>query len=446
LSDRAALPSARRLAARYLGRCLEDQAIPEQILADPGFQALGDADRRLCHEILYGALRQRLLLDALLARLSRRPPRHLPGTVLQVLRTAAYQILFLERVPAYAAVSEAVADIKRTPHAAIAPYVNGVLRNLARQTDPRSLLEPGDGPEAWSVRYSHPAFLVERWLERHPAQEVRRWLERSNQPQPHFLTVRTGRIPVTEFLAACASRDIPVRQPYPCLPVVELATAIPAAEALIDAGLCFPQDLWSAAIAHLLPDGDYRSVADICAAPGGKSFGLADRFPLAKVFSLDHRPERVATMRSRAATLGYANLFSAAGDALSSPLPAEAFDLVLLDAPCSGTGTLQRNPDIRWKITPEDSLRLSRRQTQLLAAASRLVAPGGILAYVTCSAEPEENQAVAAAFLRQHQGLFQLEAPRPLFPDLLTPEGHFQSFPNATLGEGFFCAFFRRVR
>lgn len=444
MTDRSSSPTSRRLAARHLGLCLDGRAKPEHLLADPGFLALSEPDRRLCHELLYGTLRNRLLLDSILAKLSRRPPRHLPGTVLNILRIAAYQILFLQRVPGYAAVNEAVTEIKRSPHAAIAPYVNGVLRNMARLESPLALPGPESGPAEWSVRYSHPAFLVERWLERHPPEAVRLWLDRSNRPQPHFLTIRTGRQPVSEFLETCANRGIPVQQPFPGLPVVELAAAIPTAEALIEAGLCFPQDLWSAAIAHLLPGEAYRTVADVCAAPGGKSFGLADRFPGARVFALDSQPDRVATLKQRAAKLGLDNLFLAVGDALTSPLPAAAFDLVLLDAPCSGTGTLGRNPDLRWKLDPEDSLRFGHRQARLLQAAARLVAPGGDLGYVTCSAEPEENQAVAAGFLREQGDRFRPAAPRPIFPELLTPEGHFQSFPAATLGEGFFCAFFHR--
>lgn len=439
--------SPRRLAAEYLGRVLARRSCtPDQLTEDSGYCRLDDADRRLCFELLLGTLRHLALVDAALERLCRRPPRFQPPLVRNILRTALYQLFYLERVPDYAVVDEAVREIRRSPYRGMGGFANGVLRAAGRLGRPEAILDLDPGtPAGLALLTSHPQFLVERWLERHSRGTVEAWLRRANRPPAHYLVANTRRTDAAALAAAWTARGVAVRPAGPNWPVLAVDGPLRDVDGELDAGLCYPQDLWSFAISRLVPERPYLSVADLCAAPGGKSFALSLRFPDARLAALDSQPARLAVVARRAAALGLDRITVAVGDAADPPLPPAGFDLVLVDAPCSGTGTLQRNPDLRWKLKPENFVRLSRLQRRILAAAAGLVAPGGVLVYATCSAEPEENEAVVDEFLESQAGAF-----RPLPPaedalaPFLTPEGYFRTFPVATEGEGFFAAVLER--
>ena len=442
MPSRAPHPSPRRLAAEHLGRVLARRSCtPEGLADEPAYQNLDDADRRLCFELLLGTLRRLSLLDAVLETLCRRPPRFQPPLVRNLLRTALYQLFYLQRVPAYAAVDEAVREIRRTPYRGMGGFANGILRAAARLGAPEEALaiDPAT-PDGLARLTAHPSFLVERWLERYPRAEVVAWLERANQPPIHYLVVNTRRADPERLAAAWAARGIAARPAWPGLPVLAVDGSLRDLDDELAAGLCYPQDIWSFAVSRLVPDRPYRAIADLCAAPGGKSMALALRFPDARLTALDNHAGRLAVLRRRAATLGLDGIGVAVGDATAPPLSAAGFDLVLVDAPCSGTGTLQKNPDLRWKLGPEDILRLSRLQRRILAAAAGLVAPGGILVYATCSAEPEENEAVVDEFLERAAGAFRLLPPDAAGTQFITPDGYFRTFPSATEGEGFFAA------
>jgi 16S rRNA (cytosine967-C5)-methyltransferase len=439
--------TARSLAARFLEAVLRRGKTPELLGQEADFLALSPGDRGLCHELVLGALRHLALLDAVLGRFCRRPLRHLEPRLQQILRVATYQLLRLERVPGYAAVNEAVAEARAAGFARQAGFVNAVLRQVAAVGDPALFLklDPGSA-EGLATLHSHPPFLVERWLERFPAAAVRAWLERSGRSPVHFLTVNTRRISLEEFLAACWERGIEAVPARPGLPVAEVPGSLLPLEPLLAGGLAFPQDLWSHAVTALVPGAGYRRILDLCAAPGGKAFALALRFPEAELCALDVNPARLRIVAERAAGLGLDRIALVAGDAADPPLPAAGWDLVLVDAPCSGTGTLQRNPDLRWRLAPEEFLRQAHRQRRILAAAAERVAPGGRLVYSTCSAEPEENQAVVEGFLAGPAGAgFAVEPVDDRWADFRTPEGFFQTFPAAGRGEGFFAALLHRT-
>ncbi len=439
-------PNARSLAARFLDEIFRKGRIPEQLGQEDDFRALSPGDRALCHELVLGSLRHLSLLDAVLGRFCRRPIRHLDPRLQQVLRVAAYQLLRLERVPGYAAVNEAVAEARAGGFDRQAGFVNAVLRQVADIHDPAGFLQlDADSAGSLATLNSHPLFLVERWLEQHPAAAVRAWLERSGRPPAHFLTVNTRKTTLEEFLAACRERGAEAAPAGPGLPVAEVPGSLLPLEPLLSGGLAFPQDLWSHAVTALVPDAGYRRILDLCAAPGGKTFALALRFPAAELCAMDVSPVRLRIMAERAAVLGLDRIALLAGDAADPPLPAGGWDLVLVDAPCSGTGTLQRNPDLRWRLVPEEFLRQAHRQRRILAAAAERVAPGGRLVYSTCSAEPEENQAVVEGFLAGPTGSgFAVEPVDDRWADFRTPEGYFQTFPRADRGEGFFAALLKR--
>jgi 16S rRNA (cytosine967-C5)-methyltransferase len=437
---------ARALAARFLDEIMRRARTPEQLGLEADFLALSPADRNLAHELVLGTLRHLSLLDAVLGRFCRRPLRHLDPRLQQILRVGAYQLLRLSRVPGYAAVNEAVDEARAAGFARQAGFVNAVLRKVGRIPPGEEFLPPeSDSAETLAVRYSHPLFLVERWLERFPAAAVRAWLARSNEPPDHFLTVNTRRTSPDRFVAACRERGVEAAPAGHDLPSVVVKGPLQPLEPLLADGLGFPQDIGSQAVTALVPAGGYRRILDLCAAPGGKSFALALRFPESAVLAMDVSPARLRIMAQRAIPLGLDRIRLLAGDTVAPPLQPECGDLVLVDAPCSGTGTLQRNPDLRWRLTPEEILRQSRRQRGILAAAAERVIPGGRLVYSTCSAEEEENQAVVHAFLAGPAGAgFVIEPVDDRWAEFRTPEGFFQTFPRARQGEGFFAALLHR--
>lgn len=435
--------TARGAAAAALETILEGTHAPEVLASLPS--CLSEADRRLVHEIVLGTLRHLTLLDAVVALFCRRPTRHLPLRLQAILRTTAYQILFLRRVPAYAAVSEAVHETRRAGFARQAGFVNAVLRKVAGVEDPVTMVGAStQGVEDLARRYSHPISLVDRWTERHDPSLVESWMARSNEAPVHYLAVHTGRITVESLRERAAELGVVLSEPYPGLPLLACEGSVQPLEPLMSAGLAFHQDLGSHLVVSCLPEEVSGPVLDACAAPGGKSFALALRFPGMDLMAMDRYSGRLATMQSRAHLLEMeARIRFLVGDAASPPFPDESFGLVLVDAPCSGTGTLQKNPDIRWRFREADILRMARGQGSILRGAATLVRPGGVLAYATCSAEAEENELVVGAFLASHPQ-FRREPARVPDPALQTEEGYLRTFPVARRGEGLFCAVLRR--
>lgn len=457
MTPETAAPSARETAAGLLERALEGHAPFGFEEMDLPLDALGPADRRLAHEIVLGTLRRLPALDAALAPFLRQPPKRMDPLTRALLRTAAYQIRFLDRVPNYAVVSESVKIARRRLGPRAAGFVNAVLRKVATAAPVV--------PAGFAGAHCHPEWLVERWLRHWPEAELSRWMAESNRTPPVHVTIWTPRIPVAAFLDRVRAEGGEPSELFPApttagpdagggLPVVEIAAgpdrspgrgAPDIARALAAEGLCFLQDAGAALSAFAVPDRPYRRILDLCAAPGGKAFVLALRFPGARVLAADRSTVRLKTLEARRALLGADNVRPAAADAVKTPFRAGTFDLVLADVPCSGTGTLRRNPDLRWKLTPERIVRLPRLQAEILDAAASLTAPGGVLAYVTCSVEPEENEDVVARFLESRIGRFRPLHPGERFREWTSPAGHLRTFPSATAGEGFFCALFEHT-
>jgi len=380
---------------------------------------LGDArDRALLSEIVTGTLRARGALDHQLARAAGRPLGKLDPEVLTALRMGLYQLLYLERVPASAVVNDAVALVRKAGKSSAAGFVNGILRRLARE---RATLPWPARPEAGdtaasradavaylSISGSHPAWLVERWLDRHGFDATEAWVRFNNTPAPLTLRVntsRTTREAVAGTLAALGIRTQPARWAPHGLIVEDDQPSMPAPT---EASPYFIQDEASQLVPELLQASGAARVLDACAAPGGKTVAIAGGLgPGGMVVAADVRPRRVALV---AATLRAAGVpprvvhMAAEGD---WPFRAP-FTHVLVDAPCSGLGTLRRDPDIRWRRHPDDLARFAAVQDRLLIQAARAVMPGGRIVYSTCSSEPEENDAVVDRFLLSHPGFRRL--------------------------------------
>lgn len=356
-----------------------------------------------------------------------------------VLRLGAYQLLYMGSVPPYAAVSQAVDAVRRVGAKRAAGLVNAVLRRVAEAGDDPSLFpDPARDPAGFlSTWGSHPRWLVERWLARWPFAAVRRLVEADNAVPP--LTV----VPLDEDLhgavAAFEAAGAGARIAGPGSGALEV-TGLDPLEAFAVVP-CFVQDpgaAWVGAFAAVAPGA---RVADLCAAPGGKALYLARRAGL--VVAADPSAARCRLLRDNRSRTGLPlHVVRARAEAP----PVTAMDLVLVDAPCTGTGTLRRHPDARWRLTPDEPARLAAVQARLLHGAAAAVAPGGVLVYSTCTLEPEENDGVVQAFVRDHPDFTPEPPPRDRFDGPLEAGGTLRVLPQETGTDGAFAVRLRRRR
>jgi 16S rRNA (cytosine967-C5)-methyltransferase len=372
-------------------------------------------DRALLHDLVTGTLRWQGRLDWRLAALVSTPWARLDAEVRVALRLGAYQLDHLDRLPDHAVVADAVSLVKTARKHSAAGLVNAVLRRIARgEGRPLPELTPelsGDAlVHALAVVHAHPPWLVRRWLEREPRDVVEAWLAANLAPPPITLRVNPliggDRDEVARRLASAGVVATPsTRTP---LGLVVERGLVATAPSILDGG-CRLQDEGSQLAALLAPVLPGQRVLDVCAAPGGKTLAyVAAAGPTGRVVALDVRPRRLVTL-AETLRLGGARSASIVQIGARHPLPvAPVFDVVAVDAPCSGLGTLGRDPDIKWRRTPEDLVDLQRVQIDLLRRAAGAVAPGGALVYTTCSTEPEEGTDVVAALLADTPG-FALE-------------------------------------
>jgi 16S rRNA (cytosine967-C5)-methyltransferase len=373
---------------------------------------LSPADRDLLREIVYGVLRHRAPLDAELASVSRAPLERLERNLREILEVALYQVRRLDRVPAYAAVDEAVRHARASGGERAARLVNAVLRKLASRPAPRA----GGGTSAADLarETSHPEFLVRRWVDRFGRDATCRILDADNAPSATDLLVNPRRTDRDGLRRALAAEGV-ATEPSDLSPLaLTVVAGNPLGSPLLGAGHFTVQDVGAQALALLLPPGDL--LVDLAAAPGGKTFAALALGRARRAISLDRSFGRLLRFADNARRLGMVEAFTVAGDFLSPPLPDSRFDRVILDAPCSGTGTLRKNPEIRYRVRAADIDRIARTQVEALSAAARLLAPGGYLLYSTCSLEEEENERVVEAVLAKRSELSSapIEAPETL--------------------------------
>jgi len=382
--------------------------------------ALGDlteADRRLAHELAAGVLRARTTLDLAIARHVTADWRRVGEDVRDLLRLGAYQLLELDRVPAHAAVATAVDLAKREHGARSAGFVNAVLRRIARErhagTAPPDAGTPERGDERTAPelarRSSHPEWLVARWVDAFGAERTASLLAGNNRrPNVHLQPARWDLDRLARELAAAG---IP-SEPAPGGAGLSVrGVRVERLPGFRDGGFVVQDAAQALGLAHAaIPDG--AVVWDACAAPGGKTATLARR---CRVVASDVQRERLARLLDtvqRAAP----EVRVLCADATRPPFGADQFDVVLLDAPCTATGTLAKHPDARWRITPARLQHLQALQQALLDGVAGTVRPGGVLAYMTCSLEPEENTAQMERFLTRHPAFRREREDLLLFP------------------------------
>jgi 16S rRNA (cytosine967-C5)-methyltransferase len=365
---------------------------------------LAPRDRALVTELCLGTLRWQRLLDWHLERVSRRPLATLDGWVRALLRLSIYQLAFLDRVPAWAVVNEAVELAKgRRPRGA-ADLVNAVLRTAAAW--PRPWPDPaGDDPvDGLATRLSQPTWLIRRWVARYGAAEAEALARAMNQRPPLTVRVNTLRATAAAVTAALEQAGVTV---MPCRAApegLELSGAgDPRALEPLRAGWCAVQDEAAIMVGHAVSPEPGETVADVCAAPGTKTTHLAQLMGnRGRVLAADPHPGRLGLLAAQCARLG-AEIVTARRATVEELAAAAGpvCDRVLVDAPCSNLGVLRRNPDGKWRRREADLGPLADGQLAILEAAAGLVRPGGVLVYVTCSLEPEENEMVVAAFGRR---------------------------------------------
>jgi 16S rRNA (cytosine967-C5)-methyltransferase len=400
----------------------------------------------LVTELVDGSLRWQGRLDYLLGLLLEKPLVQLAAPIRLILRLGAYQLTILERIPPHAAVNESVALARRYGHEGVAKLVNAVLRRLQREVATLAFPDASTDPVAYlATAYSHPAWLVERWLPRFGFAETEALLQIDNTPPP--LTLRVNRRWITrDGLQMFLKMHGVDTEPTAISPwgLTVTSGGNPRELGEYREGLFSIQGEGSLVMVELLRPGRNRHGWDLAAGIGGKASYLAEWVDdSGQLLATDTSAERLSVLAREVERLELHSITAHQGDARTYPVEAESLDYALLDAPCSGTGALRRQADARWKKTPENLPALAALQGELLAAAARAVKPSGVLLYCTCSLEAEENEQVVEQFLAAHTD-WQLtpagEKHRTLPDDARDPQGYVRLLPQRHGTDGFFAA------
>ncbi len=451
---------ARRAAVQILLEVSAGRAHSDNLLHAPALANLSPADQHLTTTLVMGVLRWQIALDAQIRPLLTRPDQKLPEVVSIALRLGLFQLLHLSRIPPHAALSESVEICRAASHEYAGSMVNAVLRKLSAAPSKPPSLPLYESTASFAQRLSHPLWLVNRWVKHFGrAAALSICAADQNEPTPgNFflakpqsppLIPQTSASPDVSALEASPERSDPFDSSD-----AELAQPIPPdTMPVMDDGSRLVAELAAAA----LPPTPNRlpRVWDCCAAPGGKTLVLARRLPIADLLATDISPRRLALTKTR---LDQANLpnpiRTLATGAAALPTTEAPFDLILADVPCSGTGTLSRNPEIRLRLQPEDLLRQAARQREILTSALQHLAPGGRLVYSTCSLEPEECEQIISSIpglqpLSVPPFLEELRTAGILNPQLdlatLTRDGALRTLPGIHPCDGFYATILERT-
>lgn len=411
-------------------------------------QLADDRDRALAAEIVTGTVRWQRSVDHLVVHFARRPLQKIDRDVRIILELSLYQILHLDRVPAAAVVDDAVDLTRAARKSSASGFVNAVLRSTLRQrrTLPFPPRPDGRNPDEalayLGITWSHPDWLVARWLRRYGFEATEQWVRFDNDTPSLTLRANTLRTSRDALRRTLDDEDI-VTEPTRYAPDGLVVTSGNPLRQPHD-GLFVVQDEASQLVAALVDAQPGERVLDLCASPGGKSTAIAAHMrDTGIVTACDVRARRVALLRDTVRASGAHHVHVVHVPATGALPFQPAFDRILVDAPCSGLGTLRRDPDIKWRRREPELAALADDQVVLLDRASGLLKPGGRLVYATCSSEPEENEDVVDRFLRTH-AQFQLvdlrREPTAVPGALLDGRGTFRTLPFAHGLEAFFGA------
>jgi 16S rRNA (cytosine967-C5)-methyltransferase len=457
-----AVSIARKIAYDVLLRVEAQGAYASDVLHSELGAEVKPADAALATEITMGVLRWRRLLDSLLEPLLKKSHDRLDLPVAISLRMGLYQLRFLQRVPARAAVNESVELVKRARKASAAPLVNAVLRRADRDanTSPESLLPKNLSlADRLGIVHSHPTWMVERWLARFGEERTINLLEANNRA-PRLSVAIHDADRRDEIIEALRKSGLQVASGELLKSAIALSGGSPVRTTAFHSGAISIQDEASQAIPLLLGVCPGDCVLDLCAAPGGKTATLVRAAgQKGTVIAADLHAHRLAAMRSQFQRLKIGGVHFVELDATCELPFREAFQRILVDAPCSGTGTLSRHPEIRWRLRAEQLEEFHRLQVAILINAIALLAPGGRLVYSTCSLEPEENEDVVAEALQKSAPLgirritsdSAADALKPHLIPNVNPSGffdadsQFRTVPGQYATDGFFAAVLERA-
>ena len=427
----------RTLAASILGEVESGRRLD---VAWEGSGAFASPERAWIRNLVYGTVRLRGRIDHLLSQFAARPPAELDPPVRIALRMGAFQILQMDGVPDYAAVSESVDQVKGTRSRAAAGLVNAVLRRVARAPRDASLFP---APEADLEGYlttwgSHPEWLVRRWIRALGPEAAHALVEADNrEPGIYIRPVGLARSEAVQRLAAAGLSPVDSEDSDAAGRCIRLLSRTKPADALeLVPGVI--QDPAASLVVDYAAPQPGSVAADLCAAPGGKALGLSDT--AGGVVAADLSPRRLRRVVEGVSRLG-ARVWPVAADARQPPLRRAA--TVLLDVPCTGTATFRRHPDGRWRVTAADIGKLAAVQREILEGAAAVVPRGGLLVYATCTLEPEENWCQVESFLARHPG-FRIE-PGSARATFLDEKGCLRVLPHESGFDGAFAARLRRT-
>ncbi len=434
---------ARITALRVLESCRThgawaDAALKAQLSRD----GLNGPDAALCSRIVYGVLQNQMLLDFYLAAYCSQKPDHLQPPLLNILRMGAYQILYLDKIPDSAAVNESVELAKIMKRGQASGLVNAVLRKISKNKQGLPALPDRDEVTALSIRYSHPKWLVRRLLALLGREEAEAFLAADNATAPITVQVNPLRTTAQALLERLEAEGVSARM-HPWVPdCLELTgTGDLTALSAFREGDFLVQDSAARLVSSVADVRPGENVLDVCAAPGGKScsaaFAMKDR---GRIVACDLHENKLQRITESARRLGITCIETQAADGrVNQPEWRDAFDTVLVDAPCSGLGIIRKKPDTRYKRA-NDLFSLPVIQTEILDNAASYVRPGGVLVYSTCTILPEENEQVTDAFLAQHPD-FSME---PFSLPVGETDGRITLWPQRHGTDGFYICRMRR--
>ncbi len=405
-------------------------------------ESLDARDRRWTQELLYGMLRRRAWLDAALSERVRGGLARLDPDLTDILRLGVYQLLFMRSVPPYAAIAQSVELAKRRHGLGASKLVNAVLRRVDREREQPIPPESGrpDPIDALALEHSHPRWLVARWVARWGEEDTRRLLAANNEDAP--LIARPFGVVREQLEAMLESVGVHVED----APLVPDSLRLVGASALTELGafrqgLFFMQDPAATLVTRYAAIPAGASVGDLCAAPGGKTLELSRT--AGAVFAGDRSASRLERLLGNMRRLEVKNVFPLVADA-RQPAVAD-LDAVLVDVPCTGTGTFRRHPDARWRLKISDLAVMAALQRAIVRAAAASVKPGGLLVYSTCSLEPEENDAQVESFLAERTDFVLEPPPEDVVPATALDAGRLRVTPQRHGTDGAFAARLRRV-
>ena len=442
----ASTPNSRQLAFFalknvYQKKAYTDVALNRVIKSMGKSTEISQTDRGFACELVYGIVRRQRTLDALIDLLGKKKAAQQPPDLRIILHLGLYQLRYLNRIPTSAAVNTSVELAKANGIPRLSGVVNGLLRGYVRKAESRNPLQLPDNPiTRLGIQHSFPDWIVETWLEQLPIEEVNRLLAWFNQSPKIDLRVNILQTTIEEVESAFKAADISINR----IPGLPQGLRLESAGAVTDLpgykqGWWVIQDSSAQLVTHLLDPQPGETIIDACAAPGGKTTHIAELMgDNGHIIASDRAAKRLNKVRENAARLHLQSIQIEVGDSCDKSEFANIADRVLLDAPCSGLGTLHKRPDIRWRQTSQAIEELFELQRKLLEQAATWVKPKGILVYATCTLNILENEKVIQSFLEQHSN-WSIQSPTDeITKSWATSEGWIKVYPHRHDMDGFF--------